>query len=194
MTEQNRTEQAAIAIAADELHEEWKDAYFEQHGEGAERWKVMKPASVAWVEENGNVPADALRQGESGQEINIAALTNSQLPPQFSGENTASAKGAIEAIQNNPSADIDTLAAIVHDQWLERNGSWAAEELKKPYDELSEPEKEKDRAVVRVAQKSIDSAEELVSVQDTLKNQDVEMGIDGQTNRGQSAEKGREIE
>ena len=113
--------QEAIAIAADELHEAWKVAYHAQNGAGAARWKPMKPASVEWVEQN-NVPAEAIKDGASGKEINIAGLKNSQLPPQFAGENTASAKGAIEAIQGNPGASIDAVAAIVHDQWLERNG------------------------------------------------------------------------
>lgn len=152
------TETAAIEIAADELHKQWRDAYQAQNGADAARWKPMKPASLDWVAQKGDVPVEALRDGEKGKEINIAALPNSLLPPQFSGENTASAAGAIKAIRENKSADIDQLAAIVHEQWLERNGSWAAEELKKPYAELPEAEKEKDRIVVRVAQNALATA------------------------------------
>lgn len=148
-------ENKAIEMAAGELHKQWRDAYQAQNGEGAERWKPMKPESVEWVNKKGNVPSVALREGEKGPEINIAALDNNMLPPQFSSENTASAAGAIKAIKENKNADIDSLAAIVHEQWLDRNGSWAAEELKKPYAELAEAEKEKDRIVVKVAQSAL---------------------------------------
>ena len=35
--------------------------------------------------------------------------------------------------------------AKVHEEWLKRNGSWAEEKLKVPYEQLPEVEKEKDR-------------------------------------------------
>ena len=36
-------------------------------------------------------------------------------------------------------------------KWLERNGSWAPAEQNKPYAELSEEEKEKDRVIIKKA-------------------------------------------
>lgn len=39
------------------------------------------------------------------------------------------------------------LASLLHDAWLERNGSWAPAEQNKPYSELSE--EEKDRVIIR---------------------------------------------
>ncbi len=40
---------------------------------------------------------------------------------------------------------------VVHQQWLERNGNWAPAEQNKPYNQLAESEKEKDRVIVRGA-------------------------------------------
>jgi len=145
-----------IDATADQLHENWRQAWQAQNGADTPRWKPLKPDSVEWLESHPGVPSSALRVGENGvQEINIAALPNSQLPPQFSGENVAAAKGAIEAIQANPNATIDELAATVHKQWVERNGSWAAPELKVDYSLLSEAEKAKDRVVVEAAQEAL---------------------------------------
>lgn len=147
----------AVASAADEIHNQWRQAYESQNGAGAERWKAMKPESVEWVNNNrGGVPDTAIRMGANGgMEINIAGLPNSALPPQFSGENTASARAAIETIRNNPNASLEELAAKVHDQWLERNGSWAPAELKVSYGDLSRAEQLKDIAVVQAAQEAM---------------------------------------
>ncbi|TSC93127.1 MAG: hypothetical protein CEN89_242 [Candidatus Berkelbacteria bacterium Licking1014_7] len=46
---------------------------------------------------------------------------------------------------------VEEASSKLHDAWLERNGEWAPEEQKKPYEELPEDEKEKDRAQVRKA-------------------------------------------
>jgi len=46
---------------------------------------------------------------------------------------------------------IEGASAEVHSKWLERNGEWAPEEQKKPYEELSEEEKDKDRAQIKKA-------------------------------------------
>lgn len=43
----NVLDKATIVVAANELNENWREAYFAQNGESAERWKPMKPESVA---------------------------------------------------------------------------------------------------------------------------------------------------
>ena len=50
---------------------------------------------------------------------------------------------------------MEAFAAIVHDQWVARNSSWAPAELQVPYARLPETEKEKDRVIVRVAAAAI---------------------------------------
>jgi len=70
-------------------------------------------------------------------------------------ENNMSAEIAMnevrQAIKNGLPLDesfIEKTAEAVHAGWLKRNQRWADEESKKPYGELSESEKEKDRAFV----------------------------------------------
>ena len=146
---------AAVSTAADQLHANWREEWRAQHGDEP-RWKDIKPESVDWVSRQPDFPPEALRVAENGtHQINIAALPNSLLPPQFSEENTNAARGAIAAIRNNPGAGEEQLASMVHYQWLERNGSWAPPELKVPYAQLSEAEKEKYRVILGAAAKSM---------------------------------------
>jgi len=147
----------AIADTADALHDAWRRAYRTKHGD-VTRWKPLNDQSVAWLGQHPGTPAAALRVNpETGKkEIDITALSNRQLPPQHSGENTAAAKGAIEAILANPQSDLEHRASTVHDQWLSRNGSWAPGSQKVPYARLTEAEKEEDRVVVREAAKSLE--------------------------------------
>ncbi|MGB9152349.1 MAG: hypothetical protein WCD70_04595 [Alphaproteobacteria bacterium] len=150
--------EAAVAATADQLQENWRAAWRAQNGD-VPRWKPLKQESVEWIQKHPDnvIPASDFHTTANGtQEIDIAALHNSQLPPQFADENTASAKSAIEAIQRNPNASIDDDAAIVHEQWLNRNGSWAPDELKVPYAQLSEAEEEKDRVVVKAVEEAIE--------------------------------------
>lgn len=51
--------------------------------------------------------------------------------------------------------------AVVHEKWLERNGSWASAEQKLPFHELSKSEADKDRVLVR---KGIEIYEQRASV------------------------------
>jgi len=147
----------AVSDAADALHDAWRRDYRAANG-NVPRWKPLNDQSVAWLGEHSGTPDAALRVNpETGKkEIDIAALSNRQLPPQYSGENTAAARGAIEAIRANPQSDPEHVASTVHDQWLSRNGSWAPESQKVPYPSLPEAEKEEDRVVVREAAGSLE--------------------------------------
>lgn len=92
-----------------------------------------------------------MKDDGKGGEIDIANTNYADLPEKWQAENKASAESALRAIAENPDARMEELAAIVHDQWLERNGSWAPEELKVDYWDLPEREKQKDRDVVNAA-------------------------------------------
>jgi hypothetical protein len=148
----------AISEAADQIHDEWRQEYRAANGDKP-RWKPLNAASEAWINEmrqtrqDAPVPETALRTNpQTGKkEIDIAGLPNRLLPPQHSGENTAAAAGAIEAIIASPDADLEAIAATLHDQWVARNSSWVPDNMKVPYAELPENEKEKDRAIARVA-------------------------------------------
>lgn len=92
-----------------------------------------------------------IKDDGAGGTVDIANTDYVNLPEKWQAENKAAAWLVAAAIQANPEGTIDDLAAVVHTDWLSRNGEWAPAEQALPYAELSEDEKEKDRAVVRVA-------------------------------------------
>ena len=148
----------AISQAGDSLHELWRESYRAASGD-TPRWKALNDASVGWLQTCEDIPSSSVRTNPETKkaEIDIASLPNSKLPPQFAEENLKSAKGAIQSISVNPGSSMEERAAHVHEQWLERNGSWAPENQKLPYAQLSEIEKEKDRVVVRAAEKAMET-------------------------------------
>lgn len=75
------------------------------------------------------------------------------LPEAWRQENIAAAQHALRVVQDGMVAGLtlEALAELVHDGWLARNKDRATAEQKVPYSELSEKEKEKDRAIVREA-------------------------------------------
>ncbi|MBU3964994.1 hypothetical protein KKG29_02385 [Patescibacteria group bacterium] len=91
-------------------------------------------------------------------EVDIANTPYEGLPSEWQGENKISAEVAVteveKAIESGVPLDesfIEAASSTIHDKWLERNGSWSPPEQNKPYAELSEEEKEKDRVIIRKA-------------------------------------------
>ncbi|MBU4368657.1 hypothetical protein KJ575_03025 [Patescibacteria group bacterium] len=91
-------------------------------------------------------------------EVDIANTPYEELPSEWQGENKISAEVAVteveKAIESGVPLDesfIEAASSTIHDKWLERNGSWSPPEQNKPYAELSEEEKEKDRVIIRKA-------------------------------------------
>ena len=91
-------------------------------------------------------------------EVDIATLSYVELPSDWQAENKAGAECAVDCVlaafeQGRPLDDlfVEEASATQHDKWLERNGSWAPENQKLPYAQLSEDDKEKDRFFVRQA-------------------------------------------
>jgi hypothetical protein len=92
------------------------------------------------------------------KEVDIANTAFAELPEDWQGENRAAAEVAMNEVfrtaEGGRALDdsfVEEASEVVHEKWLERNGEWAPEEQKKPFGELSEDEKEKDRAQVRKA-------------------------------------------
>ena len=175
----------AIRIAADTIHANWQASYREQNGADAVRFKPLKDADIEWL---STAPASAernaaLRTVEGKQEINILAIPNSLLTPSHAAENTASATSVIARITANPTATDAHIASLVHDDWVARNGSWAAEELKKPYDQLSVAEQNKDLAVVKAGKDAIAqvTSQELASGGQSSLNHTTQQGLSGTT-------------
>jgi hypothetical protein len=133
-----------VDMVAGQAHEDWRRKWREQNGDTP---RVKNTKDRTWIDAHN---------GET--KVDIAATAYPDLPSDWKGENKASAEVVVDAVlsavESNRELDdtfIEETAAISHSKWVERNGSWAAEELKRPYAELPEAEKEKDRIFVRRA-------------------------------------------
>lgn len=126
------------------LHDEWRAPRKQADGSFEPRMKTTK--DEAWTAAHGT------------SEVDIANTSFANLPSDWQGENRAAAEVAMGELFRQVEAGglldgsfVEQAAAAVHDKWLERNGSWAPTEQNKPFGELSEEEKEKDRVQVRKA-------------------------------------------
>jgi len=133
-----------IVRLGSELHNEWRETRKQEDGSYDPRIKTTKDEE--WVKENGK------------NEVDIANTSFEDLPKDWQGENRIAAEVAIEEVFKATDANreldeefIEDASNIIHEKWLERNGEWAPEEQKKSYAELSEEEKDKDRAQVKKA-------------------------------------------
>lgn len=144
-----RTEQL-IAAVADAAHESWKVEH------RAERGDIPRPKPVddaAWTAAHGGAT-----------ECDIAALRNAELPPRWRAENDAGAKLAVDlvltALDCGDRLDdvfVERASETLHVEWLKRN-TWVKpdSEEAKPYGELTETSKNKDRLFVRHAMKAVE--------------------------------------
>ncbi len=135
-----------VSKLASLAHDDWRAP---RKVEGTDRYepRIKKVKDQAWIDRH------------NGQtDVDIANTSYSELPSEWQAENKASAEIAMDevlkAVEGNVSLDdsfVEQVADVLHQGWVKRNESWAAEELKKPYAELPETEKEKDRYFVRRA-------------------------------------------
>lgn len=149
------------------LHDEWrapreiKDSDGKGQAHFEERIKVLvktESGGEKWFDET-KVPANA-------QEIKRQDIANTpfeKLEPKWQSENQAAAEvamaevfRAVESGQALDEAFVEGASEAIHVKWLERNNwvydpNYGNPDLAKPYEELSEEEKEKDRAQVRKA-------------------------------------------
>lgn len=101
-----------------------------------------------------------MKDDGKGGMIDIANTPFADLPETWQKENMASAKHVIRAIDENPDATDDEIASMVHDAWVARNETWAPDDLKVPFDQLPEDEKDKDRLVVEEARKALEEGDQ----------------------------------
>lgn len=166
------------AVVADAIHEEWQVLFRAQNPGVFQRWKPALSADNnklrvtpdqfhEWVAENAagkwyafRYAKDGVETAEAGGvfEVDILALPNSLLPPGNAAENTASARTAVEALLSEGKPSVTSIATKVHDAWKKRNESWAPEDQKKEYHELTVEEQLKDVAIVAIAHKECKKA------------------------------------
>ena len=130
-------EALSYSLGAD-LHEEWRLTRKRKDGTFEPRMKKSK--DEAWTTAHGT------------DDVDIANTSFADLPSNWQEENLLAAKVVIELVYDKVIAEEEItvkerekMAAKVHEEWLKRNGSWAEEKLKVPYEQLPEVEKEKDR-------------------------------------------------
>ena len=117
----------AVRDFASQAHEEWRQG---------------------WIRQNGGKSVPRVKKNSDGTEGDINVPFD-QLHPDWQRENLAAGKAAQDAVKQHP-GDIEAAAEYIHDRWMERNPRAdynAAQHV--PYDQLPEPEKEKDRVHVR---------------------------------------------
>ncbi len=126
------------------LHDEWRAPRKQEDGSFEPKMKTTEDES--WIATNGS------------DSVDIANTSFAELPSDWQGENRAAAEVAMgevfQAVEGGNLLDetfIELASAEVHSKWLERNSERAPEEQKKPYEELSEEEKDKDRAQIKKA-------------------------------------------
>jgi len=105
-----------------------------------------------WVNEN-KVPAEA----EIVKKEDILNTGYTDLDPMWQEENRLAAEVVVDLLHKSTEEGrklddvfVEEASAVVHEKWLERNGKFAPDEQRKPYPELSEEEKDKDRDQVKM--------------------------------------------
>ncbi len=126
------------------LHDEWRASRKIADTDRYEP-RVKKTKDQNWIDAHGGAV-----------EVDIANMPYSELPSDWQYENHASAQVTVDQVADAVSGGtelnagfVETASAVLHEEWLKRNGAWAPAEQKLPYAELSEAEKEKDRVIIR---------------------------------------------
>ena len=134
-----------IQKVASTFHEEWRKNRLQ------EDW-TYKPMIEKSKDEIRNI-------AHWTDTVDIANTDFEDLPNNWKYENIEAAKVAVdlvyEKILNQEKISIETIekmSDIVHEKWLERNWiAWSFENQRVSYNDLSEDEKEKDRAQIEIA-------------------------------------------
>lgn len=145
----NRIKEALSYSMGADLHETWRQTRRKEDGTYEPRMKKSK--DERWNKEHGT------------DDVDIANLTFEELPSNWQYENLEAARVAIDeaysfAIKPDEisKAVIENLSSDVHEAWLKRN-DWVYDpeygnpDQAKPYKELSEKEKAKDRVQIMQA-------------------------------------------
>lgn len=134
------------------LHEDWRKTRLKEDGTYEPRWKKVKDKNFKFVE------SDTCRKNDEGVvEIDIANRTFGELSADWQFENLEAGKVVASLVGNKTEIapeETEQMASRIHDEWLKRN-SWVYDPnygnpaQAVPYEELSEEEKEKDRAQLK---------------------------------------------
>lgn len=138
----SKQKQEMITKLSSLLHSEWQ-SFHKQENDSSEP-RIERTKDKEWIRIHGK------------DDVNITNTLFVELPKDWQSENRAAAGVAVnevfKAIENGRNLDkvfIEEASAVVHDQWLKRNSERVPTEQKKLFEDLTEDEKEKDRAQIR---------------------------------------------
>ncbi|SFI39534.1 hypothetical protein SAMN05216275_10325 [Streptosporangium canum] len=123
-----------------------------------DRWRAPRKLSGNTYEPRVKTTTDsAWIKKHSTDQVDIANTRYRSLPADWQRENRESARIGVQLVDEARASGVNVrserfmeeASSVVHDKWLARNGSWASEEQRRPYELLSQAEKEKDRDVIR---------------------------------------------
>jgi len=141
----NELREHIATVVARYGHHQWQADYRKQNPDAMSRWKPA--GDDAWVNACWCDNDTTMRMESGVNEIDILNRSYEQLSPAWQAENLATGYSVADCILNGTAINVDKAAAFVHDEWIKRN-PWADEALKVSFDELTEGEKDKDRAFV----------------------------------------------
>ena len=134
------------------LHEDWRQTRRNEDGTYEPRWKKVKDPNFKFVE------SDTCRKTEEGVvEIDIANRSFGELSADWQFENLEAGKVVARLVGDKTELtpeEVEQMASEIHDEWLKRNDWVFDPNYGNPaqavhYAELSEEEKEKDRAQLK---------------------------------------------
>ena len=136
-------------------HNLWRETRWNDQ-DGCYEPRPKTTQDTHWIKAHGGVNT-----------VDIANTPYPDLPSDWQEENKVTADLAVSEVEKALSQGqafdqhlVETISAALHDLWVQRNGNWAPEELKRPYDELPEEEKEKDRFFVKKAMQVCQSTQD----------------------------------
>lgn len=130
-----------VQRVAAQVHEAWRAQWRREHGDEP---RIKRTRDSAWSAAHGTNCVD------------IAGTSFSDLPDDWQEENLRNAEVSVDAVLASVDAGepldatrIEILAETVHAAWLVRNGDRAPPHQQRPYADLDESDKDRDRLVVR---------------------------------------------
>jgi hypothetical protein len=162
--ERNRAEAEKAAKEADPFGLRAEAAKERVHTPSSENIRtVASSLHVAWQREffaeNGEGATHLVNDGAGGT-FDIAHTDYDDLPERWQNENRPAAESAlarVAAASGSPSRKnvLEEAAAGIHEDWVSRMGVWAPPSRARPWEQLSEDNKEKHRVGARAAAKAM---------------------------------------
>lgn len=136
-----------IKSLAGEIHEGWRSRRRKEESNDYGQ-RIKKTKDKNWSESHAGA-----------EDVDIANTSYEDLPNDWQEENRASAEVSLDEVEKAiaygkplDESFVEVASSVLHNKRLKRNGIWVPlREQNMPYDELSEEEKEKDRAIIRLA-------------------------------------------